>query len=133
MILSDRSKTIAPSATIEVTQLANTLRAQGNDIIGLSMGEPDFPTPEHIKEAARQAIYANQTHYTAVDGIAPLKQAIIDKLQQENNLSYLPQNILVSVGAKHSYYNLAQALLNEGDEVIVPVPCLLYTSDAADE
>lgn len=122
MQLSTRSQTIQPSATLAITQLANTLISQGNDIISLSLGEPDFPTPEHIKEAAFQAIRENHTHYTAVDGIKPLKEAIVKKFARENNLTYSMDQILVSVGSKHSFYNLSQALLDDGDEVIIPAP-----------
>ncbi len=105
-----------------VATKATELKAAGRDIISLGAGEPDFATPEHVKEAAHHAIDADFTHYTAVDGIPELKQAIIGKLQRENNLAYKPEQILVSCGAKHSIYNLMQALLNPGDEVLIPAP-----------
>jgi aspartate aminotransferase len=120
--LSSRVQRIKPSPTLAVSALANQLKAEGKDIVGLGAGEPDFDTPEHICEAAIQAIHAGQTHYTAVDGTAGLKQAIIDKFERENGLSYAPDQILVSCGGKQSYYNLCQALLDAGDEVIIPAP-----------
>lgn len=98
------------------------MRAAGRDIIGLGAGEPDFDTPEHIKAAAVKAIGSGFTKYTAVDGIASLKKAIIDKFKQDNGLEYLPKQILVSCGGKQSSFNLTQALLNAGDEVIIPAP-----------
>ena len=120
--ISDRTNAIQPSATLAVSQKARDMRAKGIDVILLSTGEPDFPTPDHIKQAAIDAINANQTHYTNVDGIPELKQAIINKFQTENQLAFSPEQILVSVGAKHSLSNLFQALLNPGDEVIIPGP-----------
>ncbi len=120
--LSQRSGRIKPSPTLAVSAKASALKAQGKDVIDLGVGEPDFDTPEHIKEAGIAAIKAGFTKYTAVDGIPELKQAIIDKFRKENNLNYEKNQILVSVGGKQSFYNLAQALLNEGDEVIIPAP-----------
>jgi len=120
--LSDRVKAVKPSATLVVTAQARALKAAGKDIIALGVGEPDFDTPEHVKQAAVQAIHDGFTKYTAVDGIASLKQAIIDKFKKDNGLDYTPEQILVSCGGKQSFYNLAQALLNPGDEVIIPVP-----------
>ncbi len=120
--LSDRVNAIKPSPTLAVTSLANQLRAQGRDVIGLGAGEPDFDTPEHIKQAAIQAINNGQTKYTAVDGTAELKQAIIDKFARDNGFDYQPDQVLVSCGGKQSFYNLCQALLNKGDEVIIPAP-----------
>ncbi|MDT8405235.1 pyridoxal phosphate-dependent aminotransferase [Sulfuriflexus sp.] len=120
--LSQRVQRIKPSPTLAVTARAKALRAAGEDIIGLGAGEPDFDTPEHIKEAARQAIQRGETKYTAVDGTAGLKQAVIDKFQRDNGLSYAPEQILVSTGGKQSFYNLAQALLDTGDEVIIAAP-----------
>jgi aspartate aminotransferase len=105
-----------------VSARAAELRAEGRDIISLSAGEPDFDTPEHIKNAAINALNNGQTKYTAVDGIPELKQAIVDKFQRENNLEYKNNQILVSCGAKHSLYNLFQATLNPGDEIILPAP-----------
>ena len=120
--LSHRVCAIKPSPTLAVSNLASQLRAEGRDIIGLGTGEPDFDTPQHIKAAAIEAIQQGQTKYTAVDGTAALKQAIIDKFSQDNNLSYTADQILVSSGGKQSFYNLAQAVLNKGDEVIIAAP-----------
>ena len=103
-MLSERSKNIKPSPSLEVSAHAAHLRAQGKDIISLSAGEPDFDTPEHIKNAAIEAISDGQTKYTAVDGTPKLKQAIINKFQRENNLDYENNQILTSCGAKHSLY-----------------------------
>ena len=105
-----------------VTALAAELRAQGRDVIGLGAGEPDFDTPEHIKQAAIEAITTGKTKYTAVDGITELKEAIVSKFKTDNGLDYQKGEILVSCGGKQSFYNLAQALLNDGDEVVVPAP-----------
>lgn len=120
--LSDRVQRIKPSPTLAITARAAELRAAGKDIIGLGAGEPDFDTPEHIKAAATKAIADGFTKYTAVDGTAGLKQAIIDKLLRDNQLNYSANQILVSCGGKQSFFNLTQALLNEGDEVIIPAP-----------
>jgi aspartate aminotransferase len=120
--LSERSKNIKPSPTLAVSAHAAQLRAQGKDIISLSAGEPDFDTPEHIKNAAIEAINDGQTKYTAVDGTPKLKQAIINKFQRENNLDYENNQILTSCGAKHSLYNIFQATLDPGNEVIIPAP-----------
>jgi aspartate aminotransferase len=105
-----------------VTALAAELRAQGRDVIGLGSGEPDFDTPEHIKAAAIQAIKNGQTKYTAVDGTAELKAAIIDKFARDNSLDYAPDQVLVSSGAKQTCYNVCSAILNPGDEAIIPAP-----------
>jgi len=105
-----------------VTALAAELRAQGRDVIGLGSGEPDFDTPDHIKAAAIRAIQNGQTKYTAVDGTAELKAAIIDKFQRDNSLTYAPNQILVSSGAKQTCYNVCSAVLNPGDEAIIPAP-----------
>ncbi len=120
--LSKRVQRVKPSPTLAVTALANKLRSEGRDVIGLGAGEPDFDTPDHIKEAAIAAIHAGKTKYTPVDGTATLKQAIIDKFQRDNGLSYGADQILVSSGGKQSFYNLCQAMLDEGDEVIIPAP-----------
>ena len=119
---SDRIQKVKPSPTLAVTALANQLRAEGRDVIGLAAGEPDFDTPESIKLAAIEAINNGMTKYTAVDGTAGLKQAIINKFKRDNGLDYEADQILVSVGGKQAFYNLAQALLNPGDEVIIPSP-----------
>ena len=120
--LSNRIQRVKPSPTLAVTALAGQLRAQGRDVIGLAAGEPDFDTPDYIKQAAIEAINAGYTKYTAVDGTATLKQAIINKFKRENGLDYNNDQILVSVGGKQAFYNLCQTLLNEGDEVIIPAP-----------
>ncbi len=120
--LSQRVQRIKTSATLAITTRANELRAAGKDVIGLGAGEPDFDTPKHIKQAAIEAINNGFTKYTAVDGTPELKQAIIDKFQRDNELQYNPDQILVSCGGKQSFFNLCQALLNEGDEVIIPSP-----------
>jgi len=120
--LSHRVQRIKPSATLAITARAKELKAAGKDIIGLGAGEPDFDTPDHIKSAAIEAINRGFTKYTAVDGTAELKQAIINKFKRENSLSYSPDQILVSCGGKHSFYNLVEALIRPGDEVIIPAP-----------
>ncbi len=120
--LSDRVQAVKPSPTLAVTALANQLRAEGRDVIGLGAGEPDFDTPEHIKQAAIEAIRAGKTKYTAVDGTVELKQAIIDKFSRDNGFQYDLNQVLVSCGGKQSFYNLCQAVINPGDEVIIPAP-----------
>ncbi|MDX1824807.1 MAG: aminotransferase class I/II-fold pyridoxal phosphate-dependent enzyme, partial [Thiohalomonadales bacterium] len=120
--LSDRVQRIKPSPTLTITAHANALKAAGTDVIGLGAGEPDFDTPDHIKQAASQAMEAGMTKYTAVDGTAELKQAVINKFKNENGFDYAPSQILVSCGGKQSFYNLCQALLNAGDEVVIPAP-----------
>jgi len=120
--LSDRVQSIKPSPTLAVTARAAAMRAAGKDIVGLGAGEPDFDTPDHIKQAAIQAIEKGFTKYTAVDGTPGLKQAIQAKFKRENRLDYTLKQILVSCGGKQSFYNLAQALLNPGDEVVIPAP-----------
>ena len=121
-LLSNRVQSIKPSPTLAVTARAAAMRAAGMDIIGLGAGEPDFDTPDHIKEAAIKAIQAGFTKYTAVDGTQGLKKAIVDKFKRENGFDYTPQQVLVSCGGKQSFFNLAQAFLNPGDEVIIPAP-----------
>jgi len=120
--LSDRVQQIKPSPTLAVTNRAAELKAAGKDIIGLGAGEPDFDTPEHIKQAAVEAINNGFTKYTAVDGTPGLKKAIINKLQKDNGLSYEANQILVSCGGKQSFFNLALAYINPGDEVVIPAP-----------
>ncbi|MBT5229863.1 MAG: pyridoxal phosphate-dependent aminotransferase [Methylococcales bacterium] len=120
--LSNRVQEIKPSATLAITARAAEMRAQGKDIIGLGAGEPDFDTPDFIKQAAIEAINSGQTKYTPVDGTTELKQAVANKFKQDNGLSYNLNQILVSSGGKQSFYNLAQAYLNPGDEVIIPAP-----------
>lgn len=122
IILSERIKKVKPSSTLAVAAKASELRAQGKDIVGLGTGEPDFDTPDSIKQAAIKAIENGATKYTAVDGTASLKQAIINKFQRDNKLHYLPSQILVSSGGKQSFFNLCQAFLNSSDEVLIPSP-----------
>jgi aspartate aminotransferase len=122
LTLANRVQRVKPSPTLAVTARVAELRAAGKDIIGLGAGEPDFDTPDHIKKAAIKAIKDGFTRYTAVDGMPSLKQAIIAKFKNDNGLDYTPGQILVSCGGKQSFYNMAQALLNPGDEVIIPAP-----------
>ncbi|MCP5275315.1 MAG: pyridoxal phosphate-dependent aminotransferase [Burkholderiales bacterium] len=122
MELSNRVQTIKPSPTLAVTSRAAQLKAEGKDIIGLGAGEPDFDTPQHIKDAAIDAINKGLTKYTAVGGTPGLKKAIIAKFKRENNFEYEAKQILVSCGGKQSFFNLALATLNPGDEVIIPAP-----------
>lgn len=120
--LSERGANIQASITMEVTALANQLKAEGKPVIGMSAGEPDFDTPDYIKEAGIQAIKDGQTKYTAAPGLPKLKQVIADKLKREHNLNYSADQIVVSCGAKHSIYNVMMAVINPGDEVIIPQP-----------
>jgi aspartate aminotransferase len=120
--LAARVQAVKPSATLAITARAKALRAAGKDVIGLGAGEPDFDTPDHIKEAAIKAVKDGFTKYTAVDGTPELKRAIIDKFQRDNGFEYAEDEILVSCGGKQSFYNLAQAILDPGDEVIIPTP-----------
>ncbi len=129
--LSHRVSQIKPSPTLSLSAAANRLKASGKPIINLTVGEPDFDTPEHIKQAARLALDQNCTKYTAVDGIPLLKQAVIDKFKWENQLDYALDQVIVSSGAKQSIYNLMQALLNPGDEVIIPAPYWVSYPDMA--
>ena len=122
IILSNRVGLVKPSPTLLVSEKASRMRAEGKDIISLGAGEPDFDTPQNIKDAAIVAINSGFTKYTAVDGIADLKLAIINKFKRDNGFDYEARQILVSVGGKQSCYNLCQALLNDGDEVIIPAP-----------
>jgi len=122
MKLSHRISTIKPSPTLAITMKANALKAQGRDIIGFGAGEPDFDTPDNIKRAAVKAIEDGFTKYTPVGGTDELKDAIIGKLNRDNGLNYRRNEIVVSCGAKHTLYNLAQVLFEEGDEVIIPLP-----------
>ena len=128
-IIAHRLDPIKPSPTLAVAARAKALQAQGEKIISLSLGEPDFQTPEHIKEAAIKAIKDGFTKYTAADGIPSLKQAISDKFKRDNNLDYTLKQIIVSSGAKHAIYNACQALLNPGDEVVIPAPYWVSYSD----
>ncbi|WP_203296032.1 pyridoxal phosphate-dependent aminotransferase [Luteirhabdus pelagi] len=127
--LSDRVNNMATSATLAMAAKARELRESGKDIIGLSLGEPDFTVPEFVKEAAIQAVKDDYHAYTPVDGYGDLKQAIIKKFKRDNNLTYTPNQIVVSTGAKQSLANLAMVLLNEGDEVLLPAPYWVSYSD----
>ena len=122
MKFSRRVQSIQPSMTLAIDAKAKELRANGVDVIGFGAGEPDFDTPDKIKQSGIEAIEQNATHYTPVGGIEALKQAIVNKLERDNNLVYETSQILVSCGAKHSFFNLAQVLWEEGDEIIVPAP-----------
>lgn len=129
--LSDRVNRVKPSPTLVITAKAQELKRAGKDIISLGAGEPDFDTPEHIKAAGIAAIQNGQTRYTAVDGTADIKEAIIAKFKRDNGLSYEMNQILVSSGGKQSFYNLCQAALNDGDEVIIPAPYWVSYPDMA--
>lgn len=129
--LSARVQAVKPSPTLAVTARAAAMRAAGRDVIGLGAGEPDFDTPDHIKEGAIKAIHDGKTKYTPVDGTPTLKQAIIAKFQRDNGFDYEPDQILVSCGGKQSFYNLAQAILDPGDEVVIPAPYWVSYPDMA--
>ena len=120
--LAQRVQRIRPSPTVSITGLAGRLREEGKDIIALSVGEPDFPTPEHVCEAAYEAIRGGDTKYTAVDGVRSLKAAIREKFRRDNDLDFALDEIIVSNGGKQSCYNACQALMESGDEVIIPAP-----------
>ena len=120
--LSDRLQRLAPSATLAMSQKSSEMKAQGIDVINMSVGEPDFNTPDHIKEAAKKAVDDNYSRYSPVPGYADLRVAIANKLKQENGLDYSTAEILVSNGAKQSVCNTVMALVNSGDEVIIPAP-----------
>ena len=120
--LSDRINALAPSATLAMSQKSSELRAQGVDVINLSVGEPDFFTPDHIKAAAKQAVDDNFSFYSPVPGYLSLRQAVCEKLRRENGLEYAPDQIVIGNGAKHELCNVIMALINPGDEVIIPTP-----------
>ena len=120
--ISRRIQALSASQTLAMSQKSRELRAKGIDVINLSVGEPDFPTPEHIKEAAKRAIDENYTHYTPVPGYMELRRAIADTLRREHGVEYAPEQIVVSGGAKQALSNAVLALVNEGDEVVIPVP-----------
>lgn len=122
MILSSKGLDIKPSSTLEITAKAKQMKADGIDVVGFGAGEPDFDTPDHIKQAAIDAINEGFTKYTPASGILPLKQAICKKLEEDNNVKYQPSQIVVSNGAKHCLTNTFMAILNPGDEVIIPAP-----------
>jgi len=127
--LSDRITNMSTSATLAMAAKARELRAEGKDIIGLSLGEPDFNTPDFIKNAAIDAVNQNYNSYSPVDGYVDLKEAVITKFKRDNNLTYTLPQIVVSTGAKQSLYNIAQVMLNKGDEVILPCPYWVSYSD----
>lgn len=122
MRLAKRVQALSPSPTLAITAKAKELRAQGHDVIGLGAGEPDFNTPEHIIAAAERAMRAGHTKYTAAAGIPELRKAIAEKLRADNGLTYTPDQVTVTVGAKHALYNIFQVLVDPGDEVIIPTP-----------
>ena len=121
-MLANRVKNIAPSATLAIDAKAKQLKKEGKDVVIFGAGEPDFNTPENIRQAAKKAIDNNFTRYTPVGGIPELKKAVAEKFRRENHIDYDVSEILVSCGGKHSLYNIAMALLNPGDEAILPVP-----------
>jgi len=129
--LAERTSLIKPSVTLAIAAKAGKLRAEGVDVVNFSAGEPDFDTPEHIKAAAIEALRKGMTKYTDVKGIEPLREAIAQKYQKEYCLSYRKEDVIVSCGAKHSIYNLLQAVVNPGDEVLVPAPYWVSYSDMA--
>jgi aspartate aminotransferase len=129
--LAERTKLVKPSVTLAIAAKAGKLRTEGVDVVNFSAGEPDFDTPEHIKAAAVEALRKGQTKYTDVRGIEPLRQAISDKYRREHDLDYRKEDILVSCGAKHSVYNILQAVVDPGDEVLIPTPYWVSYSDMA--
>ena len=131
MKISQRAKAVAPSATLAVTNRANELKAQGIDIVGFGAGEPDFDTPDYIKEAAIKAMKEGKTKYTPASGIPELRKAIAHKLQMENGLNYTHEQIVVNIGGKHSVYEAMQAVLDPGDEVLLPAPYWVTYPEAA--
>jgi aspartate aminotransferase len=129
--VAERTKLIKPSVTLAIAAKAGKLRSEGIDVVNFSAGEPDFDTPEHIKAAAVEALRKGMTKYTDVKGIEPLRAAIVRKYEQEYGLRYRKEDVLVSCGAKHSLYNVFQAALNPGDEVLIPAPYWVSYSDMA--
>jgi hypothetical protein len=131
MKLARRVASIQPSPTLAITSKAKAMKAEGIDVVGFGAGEPDFDTPAHIKAVAKKALDDGYTKYTPVPGSPQLKDAIIAKFQRDNGLEYQRENIIVSVGAKHSIYNVGQALFEEGDEIIIPAPYWVSYPDIA--
>jgi aspartate aminotransferase len=129
--LAARVQAVKPSATLAIDARAKALKAAGKDVVGLGAGEPDFDTPDHIKAAAIKAIHDGFTKYTPVEGTLGLREAIVAKFQRENGLTYTPDQILVSCGGKQSFFNLAQAILDPGDEVVIPAPYWVSYPDMA--
>ena len=130
MKLSKRARAVPPSATLAVSSRARQLKADGLDVVGFGAGEPDFDTPDYIKQAAIEALNAGQTKYTAASGIPELKAAIAAKLEEQNHVKYTPEQIIVNIGAKHSVYEAAQAVLDPGDEVILATPYWVTYTEA---
>ena len=122
MQISERIQQLSPSATLAMSQKSNELRAAGVDVINMSVGEPDFDTPHHIKEAAKEAVDQNFSRYTPVAGYLSLRKEVSRKLREENNLNYAPEQVVVGNGAKQELCNAVLACVNPGDEVIIPVP-----------
>jgi aspartate aminotransferase len=131
MKVSQRAQRVAPSATLAVTNRAKELKAQGKDVVGFGAGEPDFDTPDYIKDAAIKALKEGKTKYTPASGIPELKAAIARKLETENGLKYAPEQIVVNIGGKHSVYEAMQAVLDPGDEVLLPAPYWVTYPEAA--
>ncbi len=129
--LAERTKLIKPSVTLAIAAKAGKLRAEGVDVVNFSAGEPDFDTPEHIKAAAVEALRKGMTKYTDVKGIEPLREAIADMYRRTHDLTYRKDDVVVSCGAKHSIYNLLQAVVNPGDEVVIPAPYWVSYADMA--
>ena len=129
--IAERTKLIKPSVTLAIAAKAGKLRSEGIDVVNFSAGEPDFDTPEHIKAAAVEALRKGMTKYTDVKGIEPLRAAIVHKYEREHGLSYRREDVLVSCGAKHSVYNVLQAVVNPGDEILIPAPYWVSYSDMA--
>jgi aspartate aminotransferase len=129
--LAQRTQWIKPSVTLAIAAKAGKLRSEGVDVVNFSAGEPDFDTPERIKEAARQAMRKGMTKYTEVKGIEPLREAIVEKYRSEHGLDYRKDDVIVSCGAKHSVYNVLQAVVDPGDEVLIPAPYWVSYSDMA--
>src|ERR1700756_1016719 len=120
--ISHRAASLSPSLTLAIDSKAKQMKAEGQDVVGFGVGEPDFDTPQHIKDACAKALAEGFTKYTAASGIPELRQAIADKFKRDNGLSYKPSQIIVSCGGKHSCYNVILATCQEGDEVIIPAP-----------
>jgi aspartate aminotransferase len=131
IIIAERTKLIKPSVTLAIAAKAGKLRSEGIDVVNFSAGEPDFDTPDHIKAAAVEALRKGMTKYTDVKGIEPLRAAIVHKYEREHGLSYRKEDVLVSCGAKHSVYNVLQAIVNPGDEILIPAPYWVSYSDMA--
>jgi len=129
--IAERTKLIKPSVTLAIAAKAGKLRSEGIDVVNFSAGEPDFDTPDHIKAAAVEALRKGMTKYTDVKGIEPLRAAIVYKYEREHGLSYRKEDVLVSCGAKHSVYNVLQAIVNPGDEILIPAPYWVSYSDMA--